>query len=160
MEPLQPPNTIHLMAAQGWLELGDHEEAFEELELIDAPLRGHPDVLEVRWGIYAKVENWNACLEIGRAMVKLDPRRFSGWVNRSFALHELKRTNEAAEQLHTGLFRFRKESLIWYNLACYACVMGEKERAHRLLGKAIELGGDRVKQQALSDPDLAGVWVS
>ena len=89
MEPLQPPNTIHLMAAQGWLELGDHEEAFEELELIDAPLRGHPDVLEVRWGIYAKVENWNACLEIGRAMVRLAPRRFSGWVNRSFALHEL-----------------------------------------------------------------------
>ena len=44
---------MHLTAAQGWLELGNHEEAFEELEQIDAPLRGHPDVLEVRWGIYA-----------------------------------------------------------------------------------------------------------
>ena len=37
---------MHLTAAQGWLELGNHEEAFEELEQIDAPLRGHPDVLE------------------------------------------------------------------------------------------------------------------
>ena len=54
---------------------GNHEEANEELELIDAPLRSHPDVLEVRWGIYAKVKNWEACLDIGKAMVKLDPRR-------------------------------------------------------------------------------------
>jgi hypothetical protein len=48
VKPLQPPDSMHLTAAQGWLELGNHEEAFEELEQIDAPLRGHPDVLEVR----------------------------------------------------------------------------------------------------------------
>jgi len=29
-----------------------------------------------------------------------------------------------------------------------------------LLDKAIELGGDAVKAQALEDPDLQGVWVS
>ena len=121
---LQPPDSMHLEAAQGWLELGNHEEAFEELERIDAPLRSHPDVLEVRWGIYAKVTDWEACLHIGKAMVKLDPRRFTGWINRSFALHELKRTQEACDQLHEGLYRFRDESLIWYNLACYACVLG------------------------------------
>ena len=94
---------MHLEAAQGWLELGNHEEANEELELIDAPLRSHPDVLEVRWDIYAKVTNWEACLDIGKAMVKLAPRRFTGWINRSFALHELKRTQEACDQLHEGL---------------------------------------------------------
>jgi hypothetical protein len=52
-QPLQPPDPIHPIhptAAQGRLELGNHEEAFEELEQIDAPLHGHPDVLEVRWG--------------------------------------------------------------------------------------------------------------
>ena len=69
---------MHLTAAQGWLELGNHEEAFEELEQIDAPLRGHPDVLEVRWGIYASIEKWEYCLEIGGAMVRLDPARFTG----------------------------------------------------------------------------------
>ena len=78
-------------------------------------------------------------------MVKLDPRRFTGWINRSFALHELKRTQEACDQLHEGLYRFRDESLIWYNLACYACVLGDKARARKMLDKAIELGGDRVK---------------
>ena len=34
------------------------------------------------------------------------------------------------------------------------------EYARELLGKAIELGGDAVKTQALNDPDLQGVWVS
>jgi hypothetical protein len=95
VEPLQPPDSIHLTAAQGWLELGNHEEAFEELEQIDATLRGHPDVLEVRWGIYASIEKWDYCLEIGSSMVRLDPARFTGWINRSFALHCLKRTKEA-----------------------------------------------------------------
>ena len=46
---MQPPDSMHLEAAQGWLELGNHEEANEELELIDAPLRVHPDVLEGMW---------------------------------------------------------------------------------------------------------------
>jgi hypothetical protein len=36
---------MHLTAAQGWLELGNHEEANEELELIDAPLRVSRDSL-------------------------------------------------------------------------------------------------------------------
>ena len=55
------------------MELGNHEEANEELELIDAPLRAHPDVLEVRWLIYQKVENWELCENIASALVKLAP---------------------------------------------------------------------------------------
>ena len=103
-------------------------------------------------------ENCGTCLDIGKALVKLDARRFSGWVKRSFALHELEHTQEAYDQLYEGLYRFRKESLIWYNLACYSCVLGDKTRARKLLDKAIGLGGDEIKMQALSDPDLLGVW--
>ena len=54
VKPLQPPDTFPLQAAQGWMELGNHEEANEELELIDAPLRAHLDVLEVRWLILSE----------------------------------------------------------------------------------------------------------
>ena len=49
-----------------------------------------------------------------------------------------------------GLYRFRDESLIWDNLACYACVLGDKARARKMLDKAIELGGDKVKLRAFS----------
>jgi hypothetical protein len=48
MKPLEPPDSLHLQAAQGWLELGSHIEANEELEKIAPQLRAHPDVLKVR----------------------------------------------------------------------------------------------------------------
>ena len=51
--PLEPPDSIHLKAAEGWLELGNQPEANEELEKIAPELRVHPDVLEIRWQIYA-----------------------------------------------------------------------------------------------------------
>jgi len=31
--PLTPPNSIHLEAAQGWLELGNHQEALDDEDL-------------------------------------------------------------------------------------------------------------------------------
>ena len=142
------------------MELGNHEEANEELELIDAPLRIHPDVLEVRWLIYQKIENWKISKDLGTALVKLAPERSTGWIHRSFALHEMKRTQEAYDELKPALDTFKEEQLVWYNMACYACVLGNKEEARELLGKAIELGGAAVKTQALNDPDLQGVWVS
>ena len=42
-------------------------------------------------------------------------------------------------------------------MACYACVLGSKTEAREFLDKAIKLGGDAVKVQALNDPDLLGV---
>ena len=95
------------------MELGNHEEANEELELIDAPLRAHPDVLEVRWLIYQKVENWELCENIASALVKLAPERTTGWIHRSFALHEMKRTQEAYDELKPALDTFKKEQLVW-----------------------------------------------
>jgi hypothetical protein len=39
MRALQPPDGLHLQAAQGWLGLGDHVEANEEFEEIAPKLR-------------------------------------------------------------------------------------------------------------------------
>ena len=32
VEPLQPPDSIHLEAVRGWIELKNYEEVFEELD--------------------------------------------------------------------------------------------------------------------------------
>jgi hypothetical protein len=47
IKPLEPPDSLHLEAAEGWLELGNHLEANEELENITPQMRVHPDVLEM-----------------------------------------------------------------------------------------------------------------
>ena len=73
IQPLQPPDSLHLRAAQGWLELGNHAEADEELEKITPQLRAHPDVLKVRWEIYAAAKKWEAALDIAATLIQLDP---------------------------------------------------------------------------------------
>ena len=92
VRPLQPPDTLHLRAAQGWLELGNYLEADAELEEITPQLRTHPMVLAVRWEIYAAAKKWEAALDIAAALIQLDPEDPLGWIHRSYALHELKRT--------------------------------------------------------------------
>ena len=61
MTELQHPDTLHLRAATGWLELGNHLEANEELEKITPQLGAHPDLLEVRWQIYAAAKEMGGC---------------------------------------------------------------------------------------------------
>jgi len=159
MKPLEPPDTLHLLAAQGWLELGNHIEANEELENITASLRAHPDVLKVRWEIYAAAKKWKATLDIAAALIQLDPDDPLGWVHRSYALHELKRTAEARDNLLCVVDRFPSSATMRYNLACYECQLGRLEQAKNWLKKAFALGDARaMKLAALDDPDVESHW--
>ena len=80
MKSLTPPDSHHLAAAQGWLELGNHLEADAELDKIAPLLRVHPDVLEIRFEIYAKEKRWEAGVDIALATMKADPDRVHGWL--------------------------------------------------------------------------------
>lgn len=150
----------HLEAAEGWLGLGMHLEANEELEKITPQHRDHPDVLELRWNIYAKEKKWEACVDIGAAIIKHAPKRQNGWIHRSFALHELKRTQEAYDLLLPAVDKFPKVWTIPYNLACYISVLHRFDEAEKWLKQSFALGGNKVKQYALEDEDLKPLWDS
>lgn len=160
MKPLAPPDTLHLTAAEGWLELGNAVEANGELERITPQLRAHPDVLQLRWQIYAKAEKWDACLDIATAITKLAPKRSFGWIHRSYALYELQRTQEAWDNLFHVAERFSSEYLVAYNLACYAARLGRLSEAKTWLDRAFKASGNaaQVKLAALDDPDLEPLW--
>ena len=152
MKALQPPYTLPL-------ELGNHIEANEELENITASLRAHPDVLNVRWEIYAAAKKWEAAVDIAAAIVQLDPDDPLGWVHRSYALHELKRTAEARDNLLRVVEKFPISATMRYNLACYECQLGNLDRAKQWLEKAFALGDAKgMKLAALDDPDLQPLW--
>ena len=159
MTPLEPPDSFHLVAAQGWLELGNHIEANEELEKIAPELRAHPNVLKLRWEIYAAAKKWERALDIAAALIQLEPEELLGWVHRSYALHELKRTAEARDNLLRVVDRFPQSATMRYNLACYESQLGNLERAKQWLEKAFELGDAReMKLASLQDPDLEPLW--
>ncbi len=160
MRRLEPPDSLHLQAAQGWLELGNHLEANEELERIAPSLRAHPDVLTVRWEVYAAAKKWEAALDIAAAIIQLAPEQPVGWIDRSYSLHELKRTAEARDNLLRVVDRFSVSATLRYNLACYECQLGRLEHAKKWLEEAFRLAKDakKMKLAALDDPDLEPLW--
>src|SRR5215471_9721038 len=125
MNPLAWPDRLHLKAAEGWLELGQMEEAARELDSIRPDLRGGAVVLATRWKVDAALENWNACLDTAEAMVSLAPGSPTGWIQRAYALNELGRTKEAWDGLVRVAQRFPGNGTIAFNLACYACRLGD-----------------------------------
>lgn len=159
MKPLDHPDRLHLEAAQGWIGLGNYIEANEELEQITAQLRAHPDVLEVRWQIYAAAKKWEVCVDIAAAITTLAPDRPLGWIHRSYALHELKRTEEARDGLVPVVGKFPDDATMRYNLACYECQLGRLKEARQWLEAAFDLGDSReMKLAALDDEDLRPLW--
>ena len=160
MNPLELPDRQHLDAAQGWLELGNHIEADAELDRIHPERRGHPDVLEVRWQIYARAKQWKTCVDIGAAIVQLAPDRPFGWIHRSYALHELKRTQEALDSLLPVADRFPEVWTIPYNLACYCAQLGRLDECREWFKKAMTVDEQTVRRAALDDPDLKPLWES
>lgn len=158
VKSLSTTDCKHLEAANGWLELGNIVEAANELEQITPLDRVHPDVLHLRWQIYAKAGKWDVCLDIGRAMTKFAPDLVQGWVNLGNALFYMKRYGEAFDALYPALELFPQNAIIRFNLACYQCKLERLNDAYEWLAKAIELGGKPIKLMALDDPELRLLW--
>jgi tetratricopeptide (TPR) repeat protein len=159
MSGLKPPDTHHLRAAEGWLELGNAGEAGRELDRISARNRLHPNVLDARWSVCAAGRDWAAALAVAEQLVAQAPGRCSGWIHRSFSLHELRRTAEARNQLLPALERFPTESTVPYNLACYDCQLGRLAEAREWLALAMTRGRrEDIIALALKDADLKPLW--
>jgi len=147
------------MAAKGWLELANHLEAHEELEKISPKFKAHPLVVLTRWEVYAKAEKWDYALILAESLKELIPGEAQAWINLSFTLHELERTQEARDRLLPAVKLFPKNWVITYNLACYASQMGELGQAKKWLERAYQVGDAKViKLLALDDPDLEPLW--
>jgi predicted Zn-dependent protease len=156
---LDHPNIFYVQAAQGWLDLGNPAEAREELKHIEPAFAAHPAVLETRFQIAAQEKHWNEALEIGRQLKQITPEEPASWIHEAFALHELKRTQEAWDALLPAAGKFPKVSLIPYNLACYACQLGRSDEARKLLRFAMQIGDAKeVRRMAMSDRDLEPLW--
>jgi tetratricopeptide (TPR) repeat protein len=160
MKQLEPPNSFHVRAAQGWLELGNYAEANTELGKVAPELRTHPEVLKVSWEVYAAARKWEAALEVAVALIHNDSEDPLGWVHRSYCLHELRRTHEARDNLLRVVGKFPLSATMRYNLACYECQLGRLVQAKAWLRKAFVLGDKKkMKQAALGDRDLEPLWV-
>ena len=58
--------------------------------------------------------------------------------------------------VESRIFHGAKSAVLYYNLACYACLQGFHEEAEKHLTKACKMD-ERFEGQSLSEPDLQGM---
>ena len=154
-----------LRAATGWLELGDHLSAFEELERLPQEKRTHPDVLKIRYEIYAKAGKWESAFELAEGLSRLVPDEVTAFVWRSCAARRMPggSVERALELLSDVANDFPDEPIVPFNLACYNCQLGKLTEARSWLLIAFDVATKQNaarewKLQAIDDTDLEPLW--
>lgn len=133
----------------------NHAEATEELDKIQPELRGHPEVLKVRWEVCIRAHHWGMAQEISDALTRMLPDDPGIWLMHANSFHFAGENNAAYEIAAAKLRQFPKEWTIPYNLACHCCHLGKLEEAKTWLHRAMERGDRRkIQELALTDPDL------
>ena len=151
------PHSRTLNAVSGFLELGMPEDAWEELDTVPPGQRDREEICEMRIAVLMRLEKWEGARIDAEAMAKRHPGNSGWWISWAYALRREKSVPEAREvllqaaQLHPG------ELMIFYNLACYASVLGELDEARKLLARVFSEDSD-FREMAMEDPDLVGVF--
>lgn len=161
MTDLDFTSAHQLNAVLGWLELGNVAEARVELDRIGAEVQERPDLLEVRWILDARQEDWPAALKTAERLLRVAPENSVGWLHRAYAMRRVPEgsVEKSAELLLPAAEKFPEEPTIPYNLACYACVQGNLDEARQWLREAVKRGGaKKIRAMGTRDEDLEPLW--
>jgi tetratricopeptide (TPR) repeat protein len=145
-----------ITAAQGYVELGLHEEARAELAALPADLHDRVDVIELTLLCHMHDQRWVEALALAQMLCRVEPDQPGGFIHAAFCLHELGRTSEALDVLARGPATLRTKPVYYYNLGCYLARLGQEEKALQLLKQSFEMDGD-LRRDARHDPDLHGL---
>ena len=155
MPSLSPRDKILLEAAAGWLMLGNAAEALREFEQVSPAGRHTQPALVTLWEIQANTKDWAAAIATADRLIHQYDQQPDGYIKRAYALHELKRSQEAWDTLHPVRELFPENWLIQYNLACYAAQLGHPDDALRCFRRALRIGDEReLHEMAMTDSDL------
>ena len=146
----------HLNAALGYLGLGMAQEAWDELEEIEAKDRARPEVLKVRVEVCRSMQKWELMSEICNHLRKMEPDEVDHPLNMASAVRRFKSEAEAANILSLALRRYYDDAMVRYNLARYWCVMGRVEEAREMLETAFKKDKG-LRELAETDTDLMGL---
>jgi tetratricopeptide (TPR) repeat protein len=156
---LGPPDLFFLQAAEGWFELGNLDEANNELEQISSRKRTHPDVLRLRWRIQARSRRWDCCLVIGRALTEGYPSDPRSWITLAETFYLLGEVQKAYRIATANVADFPYCWQLLHDAACYACLVGKFDEARLYFQQAISLGEPKaICPRAIDDPQFKAAW--
>lgn len=156
-EPVSNEWQKPLLAADGFLCLGMPAHALKELESIDDSAQHCSPVLRARIRVLLHLRRWDQANALSAAGNSLYPEENEFTVQRAFALHRMKKGNDAVKVLLSAPEWIRRTGILHYNLACYEAQLGDLSTARQCIKAAIELNSS-FKKNARADPDLARLW--
>ena len=146
-----------LRAADGYLYLGLADEALAEIDGTPEQEFEHPDVLLARNRVLLHLGRWGEVETLAARAITAHPERDEFTVQRAFALHKLKKGEEALGVIEAAPEWIRRTGILHYNLACYEAQLGDKKTARQCINVAIQMN-EAMRKNAKSDPDLRGIW--
>jgi tetratricopeptide (TPR) repeat protein len=155
--PIESPDKEFFNVAVGYTQLGMFLEANEQLENIDPFNRVAPEVLALRVDIYRGLQKWDLMREIAGRLCEFDPTKVQWAISYAYATRRANDLNAARDILVASLPKFPREAIIYYNLACYDCQLGEIDSARQYLKQAFRIDPNWISQ-ALEDQDLKPLW--
>lgn len=160
-QPIPIPVRHWVDSAVGWLMLGSPSEALSELQRVPIEFEGYLEMLNVKWDIYSELKDWDKAFDIAVRSVIGFSDVVSGWIHRSYAARRRSggSLREARDLLIPAAGLFPRESVVTYNLACYAAQLGATEEAWGWFVRALAVGSEsELKELALADDDLRSIW--
>ncbi len=153
------PDCFHAESAEAWLALGLPEESLIELDKIQPEYQMHPLVIQFRSRSCRRTRRFDQALTLARQLKAISPDDYWGYFSENLCLRDMHRLNEAYQVLKEAVKHFPENDLLWYNLACDACLLGCHDEALKCFRMSLQLhkrnqaGWDSI----LSDSDLAAI---
>ena len=146
-----------LHAADGYLYLGMLDDALKELESIEEERRDESAVLLARIRLLLHKKQWRSAEELSEHGAGLHPDEGEFTVQRAFALHQMRKGEQAVQVLMSAPDWIRRTGILHYNLACYEARLGDLTIARQCIDAAIQIN-EGIKKSARLDPDLQALW--
>jgi len=154
---LNPDVQRALEAVDGYLYLNMPEEALTELREVHINPQGEIAVLRARVRALLHLKRWKDAELLSEKGTTLYPEENEFMVQRAFALHQLKRGDDAVNVLLAAPDWIRRTGILHYNLACYEAKLGDLGTARQCIRAALELNA-AFKKNVRNDPDLDRLW--
>jgi predicted Zn-dependent protease len=148
---------MRMRAAAGYTELGMFAEAEEELKGLTEDGLAKEEVLMIRHHMAHERQQWNEARQYAEMLYHKHPDNGDWAVKLAYATRRAASIQEARKILTAAVARFPGMAVIHFNLACYACQLGDLPDARQHLGRALAID-QAFYEEACKDSDLAPLW--
>ncbi len=154
---LSAEDAWHARKCDGYIDLKMWDAARAELEALTEPARCSLTCRVLELQLTMGEEHWAAAETIARELREREPEEPAFWVQLAFVTRRLRTIEDARAILRVAREKFPAEPVIPFNLACYACQLGERQLARTYLAEAEAMEPD-YRAIALEDDDLRPLW--